>query len=416
MGETCHCDFLGVRLGCAAVERRPPIFLLAFAAGATVANLYYSQPLLAAIAAELGVTSSAVSAVSMATQLGYAAGLLLLVPLGDTFERRRLLVITTGCITAALLFVAVSHTLPLLIVSSFLLGAATIVPQLVVPFAAHLAPPAQRGRVVGIVMSGLLIGVLLSRTVSGFAAEYVGWRTTYAAAAGAMAILAIVLRFRLPEEPPDVELRYGELLRSLGPVLRTQPVVRRHALIGAAGFAAFSVFWTSLAFRLTELGYGTKTVGLFGVIGASGALAAPIAGRFSDRFGSRALNAAGLGLMVLSFGWMAVSGASLLALALAVVLLDAGAQVSHITNQARIFTLDATLRNRLNAIYMVAFFIGGALGSLIAGFAWEHGRWIAVCGAGALLAGLGLAVVVRPYKARIPDVARASAREEDTND
>ncbi|HEX6086113.1 MAG TPA: MFS transporter [Thermoanaerobaculia bacterium] len=375
----------------------PPrcIFILAFAAGATVANLYYSQPLLAEIAKELRVSSSAISAVSMATQLGYALGLLLLVPLGDAFERRRLLVITTGCITAALLFVATSRSLTMLVVSSFILGATTIVPQLVVPFAAHIAPSAQRGRVVGMVMSGLLVGVILSRSVSGFAAGYFGWRTTYVAAAIAMALLAVLLRFQLPTEPSDSTLRYGELLRSLGSVLRTQPVLRRHALIGAAGFAAFSVFWTSLAFRLTDLGFGTKTVGAFGIIGASGALVAPIAGRVSDRLGARVLNGGGLVLMAVSFGIMAVSGTSLVMTALAVVLLDAGAQASNIANQTEIFALDATLRNRLNALYMVAFFVGGALGSLIAGFAWQHGHWITVCASGALLAGAGLAVVSR---------------------
>ena len=375
----------------------PPrcIFVLAFAAGATVANLYYSQPLLAEIAKELRVSSSAISAVSMVTQLGYAVGLLLLVPLGDAFERRRLLVITTACITAALLFVATSKSLPMLIASSFILGATTIVPQLVVPFAAHIAPPAQRGRVVGMVMSGLLVGVILSRSVSGFAAGYVGWRTTYVAAAVAMALLAVMLRFQLPKEPPGVTLRYAELLRSLGSVLRTQPVLRRHALIGAAGFAAFSVFWTSLAFRLTDLGFGTKTVGAFGIIGASGALVAPIAGRVSDKLGARVLNGGGLVLMAVSFGIMAVSGTSLVMTGLAVVLLDAGAQASNIANQSEIFALDAMLRNRLNALYMVAFFVGGALGSLIAGFAWQHGHWITVCASGALLAGAGLAVVVR---------------------
>lgn len=375
----------------------PPrrIAILAVAAGATVANLYYSQPLLAEIARELRVSSSAISAVSMATQLGYALGLLLLVPLGDAFERRRLLVVTTGCITAALLFVAASKSLTTLIVSSFILGVTTIVPQLVVPFAAHLAPPAQRGRVVGMVMSGLLVGVILSRSVSGFAAGYMGWRTTYLAAAVAMALLALLLRFQLPQEPPDVTLRYGELLRSLGSVLRTQPVLRRHALIGAAGFAAFSVFWTSLAFRLTDLGFGTKTVGAFGIIGASGALVAPIAGRVSDRLGARVLNGGGLVLMAVSFGIMAVSGTSLFMTALAVVLLDAGAQASNIANQSEIFALDATLRNRLNALYMVSFFAGGAIGSLIAGFAWQHGHWITVCASGALLAGAGLAVVAR---------------------
>lgn len=340
--------------------------------------------------------AGAVAMVSTATQLGYAAGLLLLVPLGDAVERRKLLIVTTLSIVGALLLVAASKTLALLIVSSAILGCATIVPQLVVPFAAHLAPPQQRGRVIGSVMSGLLIGVILSRSVSGFAAAYIGWRTTYLVAALTMAILAVMLRFGLPREPPDVDLRYGELLRSLAGLIRTQPVLRRHAWIGACGFASFSVFWTSLAFHLQKLSpsYGTQTVGAFGLVGVTGALIAPIAGRLSDRVGVRVLNGSALASMALAFVVMGVSGASLVMLAIGVILLDAGEQASHISNQARIFALDAALRNRLNAVYMVAFFIGGAAGSLTAGFAWQHLGWTAVCAAGAAFALAGFVPIV----------------------
>lgn len=372
------------------------IAILAVAGGVTVANLYYSQPLLAKIAAELHVTSAAASMISTATQLGYAAGLLLIVPLGDAFERRRLLVTMTLCIFVALLLVAATRTLAQLIVTSALLGAATIVPQLVVPFAAHIAPPERRGRVIGAVLSGLLIGVILSRAVSGFLAAYVGWRTTYVAAAGAMLVLALLLRFGLPPEPPDVELRYGALLRSLGEIIRTQPLLRKHAVIGACGFGAFSVFWTSLAFHLSSLSpkYGTQTVGAFGIVGVTGAMVAPFAGRLTDRFGVRVMNGAALALMALSFALMSVSGSSLVMLAIGVILLDAGEQSSHISNQARIFALEATLRNRLNAVYMVAFFIGGALGSLLAGIAWHYGGWVAVCAVGAGLAVIGMIVAL----------------------
>jgi predicted MFS family arabinose efflux permease len=372
------------------------IALLSFAGALTVANLYYSQPLLAKIAGELHVTSSAASMISTATQLGYAAGLLLIVPLGDAFERRKLLVTMTGCIFVALLLVAASHTLTQLIVTSAILGAATIVPQLVVPFAAHLAPPEERGRVIGVVVSGLLIGVILSRSVSGFVAGYVGWRSTYLFAAGAMAILAVMLRLGLPHEAPDVDLRYGELLRSLGYLIRTEPLLRKHSIIGACGFAAFSVFWTSLAFHLQSLSpnYGTSTVGAFGIVGVAGALVAPVAGRLSDRFGSKVVNGSALMLMAVAFALMGASGASLVVLAIGVILLDAGEQASHVSNQARIFSLDPALRNRLNAVYMVAFFIGGAAGSLTAGIAWQHGGWIAVCCAGAVLGLIGAIVAI----------------------
>jgi predicted MFS family arabinose efflux permease len=386
---------------------RRSVALLAFAGAATVANLYYSQPLLAAIAAELHVRAGAAAMISTATQLGYAAGLLLLVPLGDAVERRKLLVLMTCSIVAALVLVAVSRTLPLLIVSSALLGFATIVPQLVVPFAAHLAPPAQRGRIIGLVMSGLLIGVILSRSVSGFAAAYIGWRTTYLVAAAVMAGLAVMLRFGLPAEPPEIDLRYGELLRSLGGLIRAEPVLRRHAWIGACGFASFSLFWTSLAFHLQKLSpaYGTQTVGAFGIVGVAGALIAPIAGRLSDRIGVRVLNGTALASMAVAFMVMAISGSSLVLLAIGVILLDAGEQASHISNQARIFALDATLRNRLNAVYMVSFFIGGAAGSLVAGYAWQHSGWVAVCVAGGAFALAGIAPLLfqqRTAEERLP--------------
>lgn len=368
-------------------------FLLSFAGGATVANLYYSQPLLARIAAELHVRAGAVSVVSTATQLGYAAGLLFLVPLGDALERRRLIVTTTACITVALLFVAMSHTLAMLVASSFVLGAVTIIPQLVLPFAAHLAPDEDRGRVLGVVMSGVLIGVILSRSVSGFAAAWIGWRWTYVAAAIGMALLAIALQFALPAEPPETSIRYRDLLRSLITLARTEPVLQRHSLIGAAGFASFSVFWTALAFHVSSMGHGTAAVGAFGIIGVTGALIAPVAGKFGDRFGPRPMNGGALAVMAVAFLVMLTSGRHLAVLALGAILLDGGEQVSHLSNQMRIFALDPSLRNRLNAVYMVTFFTGGAIGSLTAGFAWQHGGWISVTICGAIFAALGVAIV-----------------------
>lgn len=344
------------------------------------------------MAAEFHVRAGAASVVSTATQLGYAMGLLLLVPLGDSIERRGLIVTITTVIVAALVLVAVSPNILWLIVSSFALGAATIIPQLVIPYAAHLAPDESRGRVIGSVMSGLLVGVILSRSVSGYAAAWIGWRAMYLAAAVGMAILALVLRIALPVEPPELVIRYRDLLRSLVDITRSEPVLRRHAIIGACGFGAFSVFWTSLAFHLARLSpdYGPRTVGAFGLIGVTGALVAPVAGRIADRFGPRIMNGSSLALMVIAFAVMALSGPSLLLLAVGVVLLDAAAQGSHVTNQSQIFGLGAALRNRVNAVYMVAFFAGGAIGSAVAGLSLQHGGWMLVCASGAVFAVIGL--------------------------
>ena len=380
------------------MQTSPPISprlvgLLAVAAGATVANLYYSQPLLVEIATEFKVQPAAVSVVPTATQLGYAAGLLLLVPLGDSMERRRLIVVTTLCAVLMLFGVAFAPTLGWLTLASFLLGAVSVVPQLAVPFAAHLAAPDQRGRIVGIVMSGLLVGILLSRTLSGWIGAYTGnWRDIYLLAIGVMLMLAILLQRTLPRLPPGRPIPYMALLASLIHLVQSEPVLRRHALVGGCGFATFSVFWTTLAFHLHQLSpdYGSEVAGMFGLIGVTGALVAPLAGRLADRVAAPILNGGALLLILLAFLLMGLTGATLLGLALGVVLLDAGVQASHLSNQTRIYALHPDLRNRLNAIYMVTYFLGGAAGSALGGYAWQHDGWLAVCavGAGFALAGM----------------------------
>ena len=380
------------------MQSSPPISprlvgLLAIAAGATVANLYYSQPLLVEIASDLGVQPAKVSIVPTATQLGYAAGLLLLVPLGDSLERRRLIVVTTLCAVLMLFGVAFAPTLSWLTLASFLLGAVSVVPQLAVPFAAHLAAPEQRGRIVGIVMSGLLVGILLSRTLSGWIGAYTGsWRDVYLLAIGVMLMLAVLLQRTLPRLSPSRPIAYTALLASLIHLVRSEPVLRRHALVGGCGFATFSVFWTTLAFHLHHLSpdYGSEVAGMFGLIGVTGALAAPLAGRLADRVSAPLLNGGALLLVLLAFLLMGLTGTTLLGLALGVVLLDAGVQASHLSNQTRIYALHPDLRNRLNAVYMVTYFLGGAAGSALGGYAWQHAGWLAVCALGAAFAVAGM--------------------------
>ncbi|WP_242343725.1 MFS transporter [Anaeromyxobacter terrae] len=368
------------------------LWLLAGTAGLTVANLYYSQPLLPMIAAELHVAPGTAGLVSTATQIGYAVGMLLLVPLGDGHERRRLIVAMTGAVSAALVGVAVAPGLGALLAASFLLGATTIVPQLVVPYAVAVADPAARGRSVGLVMSGLLVGILLSRTVSGVLGAHIGWRATYAGAAGTMLLLAIALRFVLPAQEPPSRARWADLLASLPRLVREEPLLRRHALLGALAFAAFSVFWTTLAFHLARppLGYGSSVAGLFGVVGVSGAIAAPVAGRLADRHGSRIVNLGAIVAVLASFGVLALGRASLAGLAAGVVLLDFGAQANHISNQTIVLGLSAEKRNRINTVYMVTYFAGGAAGSTAGAWAWSAGGWSAVCAAGAVFSALAI--------------------------
>ncbi len=369
--------------------------LLAFTAGATVANIYYCQPLLDAMATSFGVGVEAVTSAAAATQLGVAVGMLLIVPLGDSLERKGLIILITSLSAVALTGTALCRTAAAMGFAGFAIGVVGVTPHLVVPYAAGLVGPEKRGRTVGFVMSGLLIGILLSRTLSGVVGAHAGWRTVFWLAAAAMLALAALLAAVLPSQSPVRRVPYRELVASLWPLVMREPVLRRHALIGALGMAAFSAFWTTLAFYLSSLPahYGSETAGLFGLVGAAGAAAAVVAGRLADRVGPKPLNGAALGLIVGSFGLMAVAGPSLWTLSVGVIVMDAGVQGSHISNQTRIYALSGELRNRLNAIYMVTYFLGGATGSALGSRAWVAFGWPGVCATGAILGTLGLAVL-----------------------
>ena len=331
----------------------------------------------------------------MLTQAGYAVGLVLFVPLGDITERRRLIALLLVGVAIALAGAAGSSTLGMLAAASFAIGVTTVVPQLILPFAAGMSAPGVRGRVVGQVVSGLLVGILAGRVVAGAVAHYTGWRSVFAAAAVAMVLLAIALRYMLPLAPAaSGGLGYGALIRSLGTIFRAEPVIRDAALLGALTFASFSAFWTTLAFRLVEppLHYGSATAGAFGLIGLVGAVAAPLAGRMADRRSPR--QTVGIGLFVNVAAWllMLAAGHTLIGLAIGVILLDAGTQVAQVSNQARVYSLPAEMHGRLNTIYMTCYFIGGSLGSAAATLAWESWRWGGVCAValGALAAALGV--------------------------
>jgi predicted MFS family arabinose efflux permease len=372
---------------------RLPIPLLAFTAGAVVANLYYSQPLLPEIGRTFGLVNGRVGFVATASQLGYASGLLFFVPLGDIIERRRLIVILLGCVAVALGAAAVAPNFAWLAAASFAIGATTIVPQLVIPFAAGLVEPSERGRVVGHVMGGLLIGILAARVVSGAVGAVAGWRAMFAIAAVLMVILAVVLAGRLPAEEKRDRVPYARLMRSLLTVARDQPVVRDAGVIGALCFFAFSAFWTTLAFRLelAPLHYGSAVAGAFGLVGIVGASAAPLVGRMADRRTPRSTVAFGLAIVVISFVIFALWGATLAGLIAGVILVDAGMQAVGVSNQTRIYRLPSALHSRLNTVYMVTYFAGGSLGSALGVWAWARWRWAGVCGVS--LSALALALV-----------------------
>ncbi|MGZ4178618.1 MAG: MFS transporter [Solirubrobacteraceae bacterium] len=370
------------------------VLLLATACGSAAANLYYAQPLLHTLAGAFGVSNGTAGLLITISQLGYVLGLALLVPLGDLRERRGLISATLLLTAVALALAAAAPAFAVLGAALAVVGVTSVVAQIVVPMSSSLSAEHERGSVVGTVMSGLLIGILLARTVSGLIAAALGWRTVFWFAAAAMVILAATLRRALPRVPPTTDLSYGGLLRSVLTLVRDEPILRRRMVLGALTFGCFSILWTSVAFLLSgaPYRYGNGVIGLFGLVGVVGALAASAAGRLADRgHNGRATTIAVL-VMLGSWGIMALGKASVVALIAGVALLDLGVQGIHISNQSAIYALRPEARSRLTTAYMVAYFLGGAALSAITSSLYGSDGWGGVCVLGAVTALLALVV------------------------
>lgn len=376
------------------------ILILAAACGVIAANLYYAQPLVGPISSALGLSSGAAGLIVTLTQIGYGIGLLFIVPLGDILENRKLVVASLLFTAIVLTIAAVVKSAPLFLTASLFIGLGSVAAQVLVPYAAHLSPDATRGRNVGNVMSGLLLGIMLARPISSIVAEFMGWRAVFVLSGITIFVLALVLAKALPARQPLTTVQYPKLLRSMLHLLRTTPILRRRAIYHACVFGTFSLFWTTVPLLLTSstFHFSQKGVALFALVGVSGAAAAPVAGRLADRGMIRPATGLALALVIVSVFLPLIiqtgSTFALVSLVVAAILLDMGVSANLVLGQRAIFSLGAELRSRLNGLYMAIFFAGGAIGSATGGWAYAIGGWKAT-----LLIGIALPTIAMIYYA-----------------
>ncbi|WP_312538650.1 MFS transporter [Achromobacter mucicolens] len=385
---------------------------MSVATGLAVASNYYAQPLLHTIGQQFSISNAAAGTIVTTAQLSYAVGLMLLVPLGDMFERRALIVLMNLLAAGGLLISAFASNIAVLILGTALTGTLSVVAQILVPFAATLAAPHERGKAVGTVMSGLLLGILLARTAAGALADVGSWRTVYWVAAILMLCMSAVLWRVLPRYQSPTAMSYPRLLGSILRMFVEEPLFRARSLIGGLLFAAFSMLWTPLTFLLAgpPYEYSNTTIGLFGLAGAAGAYAANRFGRLADRGLGNLATRVGLLLLLGSWGLMAFGQVSVVALLAGILVQDLAIQGVHVTNTSSIYRLRPEARSRLTAGYVTCYFIGGASGSLVSSWLYAHFGWPAVVTAGAVLAALTLAYGALAPSARIPEMPSPPAR------
>ena len=382
--------------------RQWQVLFMALCTGLIVANIYYCQPLVVLISKEFKVAESTAGTITFFTQIGYALGLLLFVPLGDMIEKKRQIIFTTCLAVAALITAALSSSLLMLNISAVLIGSTSIVPQLILPLAAHLSPVQKRGKVIGTVMSGLLIGILLSRSFSGFIGAWLGWRAMFWIAAGITSLLLIAMSHVFPKAEPHFTGSYGSLMRSLITLIKNEPVLREASLINALTFSSFGLFWTTMVLYLSNAPFyfHSDRIGLFGLAAVAGALIAPLIGGTADKGNPRVTIGYGLMIVASAFICYYFFGSTVAGMVVGIILLDLGQQSVHVSNQARVYALQAAARNRLNTVFMTVSFIGTSLGSAIGLWAWEKAKWNGVCMAGAISVGLALTIYAITYKGK----------------
>ena len=376
------------------------LWTLAIVAGISVANLYYNQPLLNMIRQELGVSEFKTNLIAMVTQIGYAIGLLFIIPLADLYQRKKIILTNFAILIISLLSIAFGKNIHLILIASFFTGICSVIPQIFIPIASQFSRPENKGRNVGIVVSGLLTGILASRVISGFIGELFGWREMYHIAAGMMLVCAIIVLKILPDIQPNFKGKYSDLMKSLFSLLKEYPQLGIYSIRAALNFGSFLAMWSCLAFKMGRAPFyaNRDTIGLLGLCGIAGALTASFVGKYVKRVGVRRFNFIGCGLILFSWLLFFVGENSYIGIIAGIIIIDIGMQCIQLSNQTSIFELNPRASNRINTIFMTTYFIGGATGTFLAGTFWQLHGWHGVIGVGAFLTCISLLITISSKK------------------
>ncbi|CAK7079195.1 MAG: putative transporter [Parabacteroides sp.] len=372
------------------------LWTLAIAAGISVANIYYNQPLLSMISHDLGISEFKANLIAMITQIGYAIGLLFIIPLGDMFQRKRIILVSFSILILSLLIIGLSQNIYIILSASFFTGMCSVMPQIFVPIASQFSKQEMKGRNVGIVISGLLTGILASRVISGLIGEYLGWRVMFFIAAILMLICSVVVIKVLPKITPTFKGKYIDLMKSLLLLIKEYPKLRIYSIRAALAFGSFLAMWSCLAFKmeLPPFYAGSNVVGLLGLCGVAGALSASFVGKYVKQVGVKRFNYIGCALIL--FAWLLFysGGNTYIGLIAGIIIIDIGMQCIQLSNQTSIFDLSPKAANRINTIFMTTYFIGGSLGTFLAGTFWHWFGWQGVIGVGICLTAISLLITI----------------------